>query len=329
MNKTNYGDYLRAFISFVIVLVFLGIEFFTPSEQINQTTNFLIETIKLSSTLSFAWYTQKILARQEYLRNLKERAVSAYRRITDLKSSISILRVEIDDILSHDSKIDQKSLETLRIAANLIQITAESSVADWGDIIGEEIKIARTVDQLRKEEAELLLSSRVGWLEKETEEKLAKIREEIGNLKDELPLALQVNATEEALPREGRFDKKVEAHFFISNLRQGGIYLQIPKVQNFPEGQGPYKLLVAEPGMSKLFLLIADGNDSELGHVINPLGDEVYYKDFVVTLLYVLQAMGKEVKGNIEGSETYEVFTGLEYAEDLNMRDRLTFKIPA
>jgi hypothetical protein len=84
MNKGN-RDRTFAWLSFGLLILCLGLQYFSPASELSRLTTFLLEGLKISASLSFAWFTQKLLSREEYINNLRERAVSAYRRIKDLK----------------------------------------------------------------------------------------------------------------------------------------------------------------------------------------------------------------------------------------------------
>lgn len=325
-NRLSSLDVFFALLSTALLVLTLYAEFvLIPDFEISGSAQFFIEVFKVGFSLSVAWFTQKILSRYEYVKNLRERAVSSYRRIKDLKSSISMLGTDV-----HSINLEGSSFGTI---VKLISLTADSAVADWADIIGDEILIDSKLDELKKEEARL---SSLQELSENYQRELVQVRDQISELKGQISASLFVpTQVDDSLPRAGRYVRvvanaiEVLAHrnkaFLIELITYEG---QEPVLFEDIKNNGPFRITITQPGMSKYYVEVVDSYGVVLGEVANPYQHEgLYYLDFVVTLFEVMEQIGIDV---IDGprQETYVAIEGIQVIESPLGDGRACFRIP-
>jgi hypothetical protein len=176
-----------------VVFILLEIGLFTlgilhPSTREDQTQNILYNTFEIAFSLYIGYFIQRLDSIRQFRESLKQYALSAYRRIMDIRKSIDRTIVQIGKIGVNYPKDKTSDLDALRLILEGTFDTVESSIADWSEIIGQEIR--------KKEEAELLqerimkTQDRAALNEEDTKA-LAELRSELNRINAELPSVLR------------------------------------------------------------------------------------------------------------------------------------------
>jgi hypothetical protein len=89
--------------------------------------------------------------RREFEEGQRTFAVAAYRRICEIDMSASRLINRIRARTTHEDSVVLSELNTLLAVALGIRQTARSSIADWADVIGEEIAAMEQIEEIKDE----------------------------------------------------------------------------------------------------------------------------------------------------------------------------------
>ena len=135
-----------------LVIIF---EILTAHEGRTQLELTLFNVLEFLLALGFAWLLSRATTKKEFEASQKKFALAAYRRILEIDESVERLLTQTrNQIMSASPEICHE-LELVVAIASGIRQTTKSSIADWGEIIGEEIEIFQRVENL-KAEGELL-----------------------------------------------------------------------------------------------------------------------------------------------------------------------------
>src|SRR5713101_1284206 len=174
---------LSAEVIVALVLGFLSIGSFvlqvlTFGVQTSRLEVALFNTLQLLLTVSFGWFSTRALSRAEFEASLKRFAVSAYRRAADINEMMRRLKSRLAVLRDSRQRNGEQSADLDVVAAVIddsLQV-AESSIADWADVIGQEMLALEAVrrleaqkQQLRQEPADLgneVIAGRVEDIEK-------------------------------------------------------------------------------------------------------------------------------------------------------------------
>lgn len=295
--KRNIWDFLFTvvFTGAAILLFILEIQ----AAQVSELNDALFGALEFILSIAGGFFLQRIAAREEFQKNLKQFALSAYRRITDIRKSMARLHDEIVRMRTSHPQDTVHELDVLGVLADEVRNTVNSSVYDWADIIGDEIKKAERIEQLEAEIRSVQTPLAV-TASQETVERMRSIQTEVDSLRSELPLFLEMAARgqEEILPREGRRSPALHQYYLLSIETIGAIHLIVnPLIERSPENieriehGNPYQI-VEDPAMNTWHVALLDNNGEWLGEVLNPFEDAgVYHNDFTVTLFEILSSI--------------------------------------
>jgi len=305
MNKTSRRnirrdeliDQIAIGLSILLLISVFVIELIVPDIQANSTIKVLIEAWKVASSLSIAWFTQKYLSRLAYFGNLKERALGAYRRISDIQKSVDMLGLEITQMNGKAENINKTQLRGVQFGVELIKVTVLSSIADWTDVIGEDLVNKEKLENLQKMERSIETGLPNDGEESKAK-KLDEIRKEINDLRETLPYLLRFEnlGLEDDYPRGGRVSPLI-TQFFLSSLRANkAIYLTLEAMGvhegDFSDLTKKEPFTVSEDvAAGTSHLVVHDSSGEWIGEVINPF-DQVYTRDFIVSLEEALSIAG-------------------------------------
>jgi hypothetical protein len=340
-SKSYIMDYIWLGIFGIGAIVIFMAEFLSADIQTNQYTAIPYKFLELFLSIGFGWILQRVGLRRETQDELKQFALSAFRRITDIGKSV----IRINETISHmrpaypEDKIHE--LDILQSIAVEMNDAINSSIADWADIIGEEISKKEKLDELQQEKMALTQQKQSEDTE-QTAQRIGELSREIDKLRSSLPYLLRSDIVnyqqaEDSFPREGRRVEIVIDHYQQEAKLHSCITLRVDpfidirakaKLDNIML-EKPYSIRI-DQGMGQQHALICDKNGHEFGEVKNPL-PSIYKNDYVVSLLTVISAITK----NASIDEPKDLFTpinlGLVELEGLPTapRGELLVRIPA
>jgi hypothetical protein len=121
--------------------------------------------------------------------------VAAYRRIKEIEKSNDRLILRMQEKMGSVSEDINYELEILHLSALNIKETIKSSIADWADIIGEELELVEKIEMKENEFDFSFLDSTSKEKTNMMLEELRDTRSEINKLVERLPASLKMSTT--------------------------------------------------------------------------------------------------------------------------------------
>ena len=297
----------------------------------------LLKVTQFTSSIALGFYLQRIQSREEFQSSLKKFALSAYRRIIDIEKVINRLVEKIDYSKSNIDNTKVSDIEVIKELALSIKMTISSSIADWKDIIGEEVKLVERIGALETKEAIIKSTSQKSTSDQEQANlMLDKINAELSNLRSELPIILQgVNHMNDyAGPFSPEYSKTVE-QFILNTVESTGY---IPLMISPWNGDLKSILTINTPvqfrldsAMFQVHMEISIGEQFS-GEIINPFEPAVNRNDYVVTLNTFLSDVAV-LQGNLpieEGGPPAIIIRNVEFVMPSSVYEgSILIRIPA
>ena len=313
-----------AFFSLLAIFVFAGK---AVSPDLHHSTATILDAIVFFLALAIGWIIQGILSRADYQRGLKDYALSAYRRVTDISDSVARMKSEAhQEILQHPESVPPV-LHVIDALADELGNTVRSAIVDWADVIGDDIDTLHRLDQAQRMQLRALHNLEPPSDSSTASETLRRLEQEIETLRGNLPTSLRtaIDLEGDMLPREGRLSPLVLRSLRATIRDTSSVRLMVRSfspltshvVSAITRG-APYSLHIDVAAGSE-FLIIKAEDGEELGVVANPFDDlGVYDKDYHATLLSVLPVLWNAGMGGMSSNHIiqYSAFDGPAPQED-------------
>ena len=212
MNEKSISVWLKYILLAVLLIgiVFLVVEQIYTANTATELETVLFNILQFIFSLVFAWMLSKIVTETQFLESQKKFAIGAFRRIKEIERSLGRTYGYVENMEVNQKEPKTTKISVIKISLMNAQDLVKSSIADWSDIIGDEISIAneiRRLQILRNEKAE---SETDGRKEKTTDSIQTKkeIEKRIAELSKDLPAELQITIEESI--EEDQVDKGVE-----------------------------------------------------------------------------------------------------------------------
>ena len=265
----------------IVVAIFMGIlaigtfviQILTTTEKTTKLENALFNMLQFLLTVGFTWYTTRAISRDEFEKNLKKFAISAYRRIADIEKITNRLKVNVSQM----TKLSAKDHNELMVIGAIVEDTRQivkSSMDDWADVIGDELIALENIRRLEREKAEL--STFTETLEEKTvnKEAIKKLEKQISMLRSMLPANLQVVSRnddnyQELMTAKWLARQHEEANGFRIRVVTGGDYSDETDIEKINLSQDLFTRKTQNNALD-----IVDKSGNLLGRVLNPLPTE-------------------------------------------------------
>src|SRR5258706_827441 len=267
-SESNRNDYIALFLLILLAVGVFVWELLSPPSETTQREEILFKAFELLFSASIGWVLQRIQSRDDFRKNIKQFAISAYRRIIDRERAVQRLSNDLVNDIANGPSEEINRVQGLLGLVEGISDTVNSSAADWADILDEEIKKKDKIQGLEEERNLLENTLRIENLRAEKADakfsvQFKQLTDEINKLKSELPQMLRSDlvSSDENYPREGRFSQIVYNYFYHSVQAQSSIVLLIHAFfeitdQNWGRISGGKSFFFYEEGVwEKLFIL--------------------------------------------------------------------------
>lgn len=200
MDKNKTKNY----VAFALLIGALGIAIIqiVNANSTTKTESALFNILQFVFSVGFSWIISSYFSELSFLDSQKKFAIGAFRRIKEIERSIGRAQHLLTSDKSKSDGKNEYNHEAVMMSLLSAQDAVNSSVADWGDIIGDEIKLTKEIERLKglrksadKFEREYLDNLRVINNDKEIFKKLAELRAE-------LPTSLRVEEESDAYQYE-------------------------------------------------------------------------------------------------------------------------------
>lgn len=149
----------------------------------------LFNILQFVFSVSFAWVLSKSSSEKEFIKSQKKFAISAYRRILEIENTNIRLLNNITGYMNDFPKEYYHQMVVLEQTCQGIKDTVKSSISDWADIIGDEIKTISKIEGVKTVKESLALEKRTQKrTQKEQPEKDIILKNKIESLENDIAL---------------------------------------------------------------------------------------------------------------------------------------------
>ena len=244
-GKTRKATFeiLAAIVLGVVAVGSFAIQAYTLSSSTTQRETILFSTLQFLLTVGFGWFSTRAVSRGEFENSLKRFAVSAYRRVSDVDRMMSSLQMRVREMRDLRDKDANRDLEVVdAIVADTIHVI-HSSIADWADVIGDELLAMEQIKTLQKERTTVAPEEAEAPSGSE-QIALAALDERIAKLLNALPAPLQYDstrATQEAASVASAARLMAKRH-----AREAGLRLRVRMGTRYKSERAPNSVAVGE-----------------------------------------------------------------------------------
>lgn len=199
MQKANGSNKnLLTIIAVVLALSSAGtvlLQIYYANQQTTKLETTLFSVLQFVFSLGFAWILSRVEAKREFVESQRKFAIAAYRRINEIDGGVERVINRAKNQFKFVSKETAIELDVILAIATGVRCSIKSSIADWGDVIGEEIITMEKIEQLNDEQH---------FLHPNENEESPSLLEELANepIADEIPSEKEniLNKLRETLP---------------------------------------------------------------------------------------------------------------------------------
>jgi hypothetical protein len=242
------------------------------AESFDETTTAretaLFGALQFILTLGFGWMSTRAATRIEFAASLRQFALSAYRRISDIESILLRMLRKTTEIRALEAGERRPDLDLIQAMLEDAAQVVVSSRADWSDVIGEELLTLETVKSLenQREELEQSPTPQSGA----PDERLRALDERIDRLVAELPVQLRLEAKGSA--DEARSQRRAADWIATEHAQNDGLNLNVIAGQEYP-CERPFETIVPDEEVSVVvdlhFVYVKDSQGRQMGRVTN------------------------------------------------------------
>lgn len=201
-HRPHWGTYM------VLVALLLGTVGLVVAQVVTANTATKVESALFSVlqfifSLAFAWILTKVVTEQQFVESQRKFAIGAFRRIREIERSLNRTQKYVTNAEGRTERSQGSEFAVIRAGLMNAQDAVRSSIADWADIIGDEIEVTNEIRRLRQLKAEADEGNLEGDLGRRDEKGPAAastdtdIDNQIVRLTSELPAEMRVALEEE------------------------------------------------------------------------------------------------------------------------------------
>ncbi len=198
LNRADSSGWL-ALILAVATVTTLGIHLTRASGPVTKTETALFGILEFLFSIAFAWILSRISFRREFEEGQRRFAIAAYRRVREIERTADRLLIRTSERSGAATPELSHEIDVIRQIAIGIQDAVRSSIADWGEIIGDEITAVEKIEEIRTKKSRLLMETDSRRLQQQPNprdlaisESLKELNQQLTELRKGLPASLQL-----------------------------------------------------------------------------------------------------------------------------------------
>ena len=291
--------YLILLLIATIATISLEIVFSGPQSTKLETSLFSI--LQFICSLGFSWFLARLSLGDEFQRSQRQFAISAYRRIIEINNAVN--RLITRSTTNKDDFDTTHELDVINEIGIGIRESIRSSISDWADIIGNEIKAVEKIQLIREQQTieQQMEGFPVGAKSQSQENESNRAIEQ---LLSTLPSSLKIVADDIGRDYSSRREKGRKR--LLREVKEKG-YIEVEgfhespdfetDIYNFKEGDILHVRTGDDKG-SRIGVIIAyDDNGSSVGVIVNKLsGIAESYSDAAHILFDYLRRSQSDVQ---------------------------------
>lgn len=150
-SKSHLGIIVTLSVLLIGILCLVIAQVLTANKATQLETT-LFNVLQFLTSLAFAWILSRIVTESSYLESQRKFAIGAFRRIKEIERSLARTNKYVTKAIIDSKDNDEERLDTIRASLMNAQDTVKSSIADWSDIIGNEIEVANEIERLKAQQ---------------------------------------------------------------------------------------------------------------------------------------------------------------------------------
>jgi hypothetical protein len=180
------------------------------ANELNATETALFGVMQFLFSVGVSWILATIYSEQAYKNSQKKFAIGAFRRIKEIERSVNRAQKILTATKQSGSGAQSNENHPAIVSILCAQDAVNSSIADWADIIGDEIELTREVERLKSQKAstEAMEREAMDNVLRVPRKLMTKTDTALARLESELPLSLRTEL--DAFDEE--FDDEEEAY---------------------------------------------------------------------------------------------------------------------
>jgi len=229
----------KSLLSMIAVILALStactvfLQIYLANQQTAKLETTLFSVLQFVFSLGFAWILSRVEAKREFVQSQRQFAIAAYRRINEIDEGVERVISRARSQIKSASNETARELDVIVAIAIGIRSSIKSSIADWGDVIGEEIITMNKIEQLNDNQLQSISDTETEEVPVTAESKLienitdAKIKDNVellNKLRESLPYSLQIIA-QKGLSRANTL-RSIISNLEIEMLHKGQIELR-------------------------------------------------------------------------------------------------------
>lgn len=162
--------------------------------SLTQTEATLFNTLQFIFSIALGYVITKSVTFRQFRETQRQFAIAAFRRIKEIERSVERLQRYIHSKRATSISQAEVNLDVIEASLASAQDTVKSSIADWADIIGDEIQLTKEIENLqtlRQSISDASIQGNSNWLSEELKSKLIDVDRQISKLTHNLPASLR------------------------------------------------------------------------------------------------------------------------------------------
>ena len=252
---------------------------------LNARETTLFSILEFLLTLGFGWFSTRAISRAEFESSLKQFAISAYRRIADIETMLTRLQSQTRQVVGAEPGLEPHLRAIDAVVGDMSQLV-RSSIADWTDVVGEELLTREQLARLEQERVDLRFELSTQNARPDAESRLRRVNQELSYLRNRLSRQLKPFLSRQPGKAD---DRRIAEWIAREHRRQNGFTLTIVTGDLYSQerhharlGEGEILRLIRAKEHPARAIDAVDANSAVIGRMQNlsPLS----YEDFVAGL---------------------------------------------
>jgi hypothetical protein len=137
-------------VGLLLATILLVIFQVSTANTATKTESALFSVLQFIFSLAFAWLLSRLVTEQQFIESQRKFAIGAFRRIREIERSLNRAQKYISSAEGRAGQEGHSDFAVVRAGLLNAQDAVRSSIADWADIIGDEIEVTNEIRRLKQ-----------------------------------------------------------------------------------------------------------------------------------------------------------------------------------
>ncbi|MDQ0046744.1 hypothetical protein J2T18_001016 [Paenibacillus polymyxa] len=288
-SQSNIFNIITTIVLGIIAIGIVLLQLYTVNPETTKLELALLNVLQFIFSAVFSIFLARVTFQNEFIKSQKRFAIAAYRRMTELDKSVLNLIGKINEKMKINSDLNS-DFEVLLVITDGIKQSIGSSIADWGDIIGDEIETLEEINKLILERERILSINGKGNItgdDGKTDNKQIEIdqyNKKLMDLMSSLPETIKIQIKEQHKEvTSNNLDEQIKINLgtILGEIKRNGYLVlsgfwtkeekyQIGRdIQDFKIGDKVYVALTKKDKDERGPINLIDSEETTIGRIIN------------------------------------------------------------